>query len=181
MDHAKTRLGRLLLAGALAAPLQAAADDMFLRLDGIRGESLDEKHKGEIDILSYSHSWTGSDPYQGTDTRRGKACSTPVSLTKFVDASSPDLFLAVASEKVFPRAVITFRRPGGQNQFEYFRVTIDNVIVTSVVQSGSPGPGRATENVSLLGTRYQLDYLQSPTGKAPPPRPGWDCAKNKAG
>ena len=31
-----------------------AAFDYFLRLDGIPGESVDAKHKGEIDVLSWS-------------------------------------------------------------------------------------------------------------------------------
>ena len=31
-----------------------AAFDYFLKLDGIPGESIDAKHKGEIDVLSWS-------------------------------------------------------------------------------------------------------------------------------
>ena len=31
-----------------------AAIDYFLKLDGISGESKDSKHKGEIDVLSFS-------------------------------------------------------------------------------------------------------------------------------
>ena len=31
-----------------------AAFDYFLKLDGIPGESTDAKHKGEIDVLSWS-------------------------------------------------------------------------------------------------------------------------------
>ena len=31
-----------------------AAVDYFLKIDGVDGESTDDKHKGEIDILSWS-------------------------------------------------------------------------------------------------------------------------------
>ena len=58
MDHTK-KLGGLLVVGALAAAAPAAADDVFLRLDGVRGESTDARHKGEIEILSYTQSFTG--------------------------------------------------------------------------------------------------------------------------
>ena len=30
------------------------AVDMFLKMDGIKGESVDDKHKDEIDVLSWS-------------------------------------------------------------------------------------------------------------------------------
>ena len=39
--------------------------DYFLKLDGIPGESVDAKHKGEIDVLSWS--WGESQP-----TRRSR-------------------------------------------------------------------------------------------------------------
>ena len=39
-----------------------AAIDYFLKLDGISGESKDSKHKGEIEVLSFSFGETQSRP-----------------------------------------------------------------------------------------------------------------------
>jgi type VI secretion system secreted protein Hcp len=177
-------LGGLLVAGALAAlaavPLPAAADDVFLRLDGIRGESADAKHRGEVEILSYTHSLTGAFAPGAGGASAGKTVCGPVTITKFIDASSPDLLLDVANGRHIPTAVFTFRRPGGASQLEYYKVMLDDVIITEIQQSDTKS-GRATEKVSLIGRRYRFEYvLQGPDGRvAGVPKAGWDCVDNK--
>jgi type VI secretion system secreted protein Hcp len=199
MDETKTkagpgsRVGRLLLAGALtataAAPVPAAADDVFLKLEGVQGESTDARHKGEIDILSYTQTFTG--PFarsaSGTGAGAGKTICGPVTLKKFVDVSSPDLILNVAIGLHIPTAVITFRRPGGANQPEYYRVTLEDVIVTEIEQTESkidasnPAAARTIEKVSLIGRRLRFDYVQqTPDGRrGGTPKAGWDCVANR--
>ena len=44
------------------------AVDYFLKLDGIQGESADEKHKDEIQLMSFS--WGGSPDLLGCRDRR---------------------------------------------------------------------------------------------------------------
>ena len=46
------------------------AVDMFLKIDGIPGESTDDRHKDEIDILSYA--WGESQPGTGMHDRAGR-------------------------------------------------------------------------------------------------------------
>ena len=48
-----------------------AAFDYFLKLDGIPGESIDDKHKGEIDVLSWS--WGESQRAAASAGRRRRA------------------------------------------------------------------------------------------------------------
>jgi type VI secretion system secreted protein Hcp len=189
MDQTKTKAGLvsragLLLAGALAAGAvaPAAADDVFLKLDGVQGESLDARHKGEIPILSYTQGFTG--PFArgaaGTGAGAGKTICGPVTITKFVDVSSPDLILSVANGKHIPKAVFTFRRPG-QAQFEYYKVTLEDVIITEVEQTGSSSAAaRAMEKVSLMGRRFSFEYVQqAPDGRiGARPKAGWDCVAN---
>ena len=187
MDHTK-KLGGLLVVGALAAAAPAAADDVFLRLDGVRGESTDARHKGEIEILSYTQSFTGPFAHgtTGTAAAAGKTVCGPVTLKKFVDVSSPDLILSVANGKHIPTAVITFRRPGGATQPEYYKVTLDDVIITEIEQTESkidasnPTAARAMEKVSLIGRRFRFEFVQqAPDGRvAATPKAGWDCVAN---
>ena len=183
------RVACLLLAGTLAAiaAAPAAADDVFLKLDGVLGESVDARHKGEIDILSYTHSLTGAFARSaaGTGAAAGKTSCGPVTVMKYVDVSSPDLILSVANGKHIPKAVFTFRRPGA-NQFEYYKVTLEDVVITEIEQSESkinpsnPAAVRAMEKVSLIGRLFRFEYvLQAPDGRpGAMPKSGWDCVQN---
>jgi type VI secretion system secreted protein Hcp len=188
MGHTKTKLGRLLLLGALAASLPAAAaDDIFLKLDGVRGEINEKGHEFDIDILSYTQGFTG--PYARASASSGavvgKTTCGPVTVTKYVDLSSPDLILYALNGRHIPRAVFTFRRPG-QKPVEYYKVTLEDVIVTEIEQSDTklnfpnPAPPRATEKVSLIGRSYSFEYSAvMPDGKlGAQPKAGWDCAAN---
>ncbi|HUL92132.1 MAG TPA: type VI secretion system tube protein Hcp [Burkholderiales bacterium] len=174
----------LLLAGLLAAgaAAPAAADDMFLKMDGIQGESLDARHKGEMEILSYTQAATG--PFaRGTAGAgaAGKAVCGTVTIVKYVDLASPDLILNALNGRHIPKAVITFRKPG--QQFEYYKVTLDDVIVTEVEQTDGKTQPRATEKVTLMGRRFNYEYTaQTPQGgTGGRPKAGWDCvAASKA-
>ena len=81
--------------------------------------------------------------------------------------------------------MITFRKPG-QPPFEYYRVTLESVVVTEVEQSNSrlnfpnPAPPRAIEKVSLVGQRYRVDYFGQTADGRPgaQPKAGWDCGAN---
>lgn len=182
MEHTKG-FGGLLLAAALAAsaPLPASADDIFLKLDDVRGDSIDARHKGEIDVLSYSQSMTGPfAPATAGAAAGGKTTCGPVTITKYVDVSSPDFILYAANGRHLKSAVFTFRKPG-QNPIEYYKVTLGDVIITQVTQSDRSGPSdRAIENVSLLGRTFDYDYTgQDPKGGSGlRPKAGWDCVAN---
>lgn len=188
MTASNSRVSRLLLAAVLAvatAPA-AAVDDMFLRLDGVQGESLDRAHQGEIEILSYTQSLTSVIPPGKTPGQAGSAGTSkcnPVTIYKFVDRSSPQLMQIVASGQHLMRGMITLRTQG-QNPVEYYRITMEEVIITEVEQSHTkisvpnPAPPRAIEKVTLYAVRYTWHYLpQSPAGKAPTARldARWDC------
>lgn len=171
---------RLLLAGALsAAAAPAAAHDMFLRSEGIQGEPLDARHRGEIDILSYSQALNGPYASATAGAGAGKTVCGPVTVTKYVDLASPDLLLSAANGRHFPTARVTFRKPS-PSQLEYYRVILDDAIVTSVEQSGS-GSGRVIEKMSLTGRRFRFEYTQQmPDGKTgATPKASWDCVAGK--
>src|SRR5215467_9287803 len=89
------------------------AVDMFLKLDGIKGESKDHKHKDEIHIESFSWgvSQTGSFG-AGGGGGTGKVQVHDISVTKFVDKSTAALFLHCASGKHIPNGLITVRKAG---------------------------------------------------------------------
>ncbi len=85
-----------------------AAVPVFLKLDGIPGESGDALHPGEIDVKSFGlgakNSSVGGAP--------GKVTFSSVTFTKTYDKSSPLLLQRVATGARIPQATFSFRRSG---------------------------------------------------------------------
>jgi type VI secretion system secreted protein Hcp len=125
------------------------AVDMFIKIEGVKGESKDTKHKEEIDVLAWS--WGASQSgsaHLGSGAGAGKVNVQDMSLTKYIDKSSADLMLACCNGKHFEKATLVVRKAGEQ-PLEYLKVTMEDLIITSVQTGGSGGEDRLTENVTL--------------------------------
>jgi len=141
----------------VAAPAPALADT-FLKLNGIEGESTDAKHKGEIEILSFTQSWinagsTGS----GGGGGAGKVNCGPVTLMKNIDKSSPALLKNVISGRHIPDGVITFEA-NNRASSEYYTITMKEVFVTEVTQTDAADPNRIFEKLVLQASDYEFEY-----------------------
>jgi type VI secretion system secreted protein Hcp len=158
------------------------AVDMFLKLDGISGESRDKAHGGSIDVLAWSWGVSNSGTaHVGGGSGAGKANVQDLSLTKFIDKSSPDLMLACCNGKHFKKATLIVRK-AGEKPLEYLTITMEEVLITSLSTGGSGGEDRLTENVTLNFAKIQVDYKeQTPTGAAgATPSMSYDIAGNVA-
>jgi type VI secretion system secreted protein Hcp len=156
------------------------AVDMFLELDGIKGESVDHKHKDNIDILAWSWglSQTGTFAH-GSGGGAGKASFNDLSITKHIDKASADLMFHCASGKHIAKGKITVRK-AGEKPLEYLVVKLEQILVSSVSTGGSGGEDRLTENVSLNFAKVAVEYkIQDEKGGG---KDGgtftWDIAKN---
>jgi type VI secretion system secreted protein Hcp len=155
------------------------AGDMFLMLDGIKGESSDDKHKGEIDIESFS--WglaqTGSGS-RGTGSGTGKVDISDITIQKLVDKSSPTLQLSCANGKHITKGKITVRK-AGENPLEYFTIDLESVFISSYQIGGSNG-GVPSESIALNFVKVKTEYwTQSDKGaKGENANFSWDIAKN---
>ena len=79
--------------------------DIFLKIDGIDGESMDDKHKNEIEVLSWR--WNihqESTMHAGSGLGSGKVSVTNLSFEHYIDRAS-----RTCSNTALP--VSTFRRP----------------------------------------------------------------------
>ena len=156
--------------------------DMFIKIGAIGGESVDRGHKGEIDVLAYS--WGASQSgtmHTAVGGAAGKVDVQDLSLTKWVDKATPNLFLACCNGKHVGEAELTVRKAGEQS-LEYFKITMQDVIITSVSTSGSGNENRLTEQVSLNFSKVQVSYTpQKPDGSGDAEvLVGWDIAANVA-
>ena len=140
------------------------ASDIFAKLGDIKGESLDSKHKDEIEVLSYSWGVTNAGSMaHGTGGGEGKATFHDLSFIHRYDKSSPVLMQYCATGVHLKEATITNRK-AGKGQQEYLIIKMNDVIVTGVTH-GNSGSDGATENVSVAFAKVAVEYKpQKPDG-----------------
>jgi type VI secretion system secreted protein Hcp len=134
------------------------ATDIFLKLADIKGESLDDKHKDEIEILSWS--WgvsNASSQAYGGGGGEGRANFQDISFVHYVDKATPVLMQYCANGAHLADATLT-QRKAGKGQQEYLIVKLSSVIVTSVSHGSSGGDTKPQETVSLSFAKVALEY-----------------------
>jgi type VI secretion system secreted protein Hcp len=159
-----------------------AAVDLFLKIDGIQGESMDAEHANEIDLDAFSWGETNVVSHTGGGGGgAGKVAMQDFRFTKRLDKASPVLFQACASGKHFAKAVLTARK-AGEGQQDYLVITLSDVLVSSYQVGGAESGDAGVEETSLAFSRIVFEYrAQKPDGSpAPPVKAGWDLKANKA-
>jgi len=148
------------------------AVDMFLKIDGIKGESEDDKHKGEIDVLAWS--WGASQTgtmHTGGGGGAGKSNIQDISITKWIDSSSHKLLKAVSIGDHIKEALLTVRKAGSK-PLEYIKLNMKDCLISSVSTGGSGGEDRLTENISINFAVFEYTYTPQKidgTGDSPLP------------
>ena len=158
------------------------AVDMFIKIGDVEGESADKSHGKEIDVLAWSWGMSQSGSmHVGGGGGAGKVSIQDISLTKWIDKSSPNLMMACSSGKHYPEAKLTIRKAGGEDPVEYLIITLKEVLVSSISTGGSGGEDRLTENVTLNFGQVQVDYQpqkQDGSKDGGPIKYGWNIREN---
>jgi type VI secretion system secreted protein Hcp len=162
------------------------AFDAFLKIDGIPGESTDDKHKDWIEVLSYSHGV--SQRASGSASTAGGASAeradfVDFSIVKALDKASPKIFEATATGKHLKTVTVELCRAGG-DKVKYMEYKLSNCIVSSYRPGGSAAGGESLplEEVSFNYGKIELSYTQqkradgSGGGQV---AAGWDLEANK--
>src|SRR6185295_14946786 len=132
------------------------ASDIFAKIGDIKGESPDDKHKGEIEVLSWSWGVTQSGTMaHGGGGGEGKANFNDFNFTHSIDKASPVLLKACATGEHIKEATITHRK-AGKGQQEYLIIKMNDVIVTSVALSDTTDA--SSEHVSITFAKVDLEY-----------------------
>ncbi len=134
------------------------AVDMFLKIDGIDGESKDKNHAGEIDVLAWSWGMSQSGSFHvGGGGGAGKVNVQDLTVTKYVDLASPLLMLYTSNGDHIAEATLTVRK-AGKKPLEYVIIKLTKVMITSVSTGGSGGEEALTENVTLNFAQCEMKY-----------------------
>ena len=133
--------------------------DMFLKIKGVDGESVDSAHAKEIDIQS----WTWGMAQSGTThTARGggagKVSVSDITITKMADKSTPNLMKACCTGKHFDEAVVTVRK-AGDKPLEYIVLTMKDVIISNLSVNGSSGGDLVSEVLTLNFAEFSYVYV----------------------
>jgi type VI secretion system secreted protein Hcp len=135
------------------------AVDMHLLLDGIKGEAKKEEKTDNIDVLAWSWGLSNSGTmHGGGGGGSGKANIQDISLTKYIDKSSPTLMLKCAQGEHLKKATLSVAKAGGKSSVEYLVITMDKVLISSVSTGGSGGEDRLTENITLNFEKVEVNF-----------------------
>ncbi len=156
--------------GTLSIPHADAAVDMFIKIGDIKGESQDDKHKGEIDVLSWSWGMSNSGTVVGSGgAGAGKANFQDLSVTKYLDKSSPLLMLHAANGAHIEDADLFVRKAGfdKSSSYDFLVFHMEDVLVTSLSTGGSGGEDRLTENITLNFGKIKVSYTPQKADGSP--------------
>ena len=156
--------------------------DLFLKIDGILGESLDDKHRNEIEIAAFSWGATNVvDVATGGAAAAGKVSMQDFHVSMQMSKASPALFLSCATGKRLKEATLTARR-AGKDQQEFLKVKMTDLIVTSYMSQGADGGDAPMETVSFNFGRMDIEYRAiKPDGSLDAPvTASWDVKNIKA-
>lgn len=160
------------------------AIDVYLQLDGIKGESTDDTHKDWIECLSVD--WNLRQPKSATASTAGGHTAERVELSdisfhKLADLASPILSQHCAMGKTIPKAKFEFMRADGDGaRVKYYEIELENVLIGYIAPSVTPG-STMSEAVSLKFSKVKWRYTRQKVGggTAGNTAGGWDLSTNR--
>jgi type VI secretion system secreted protein Hcp len=160
------------------------AIDVYLQIDGIKGESLDDKHKDWIECKSVQFSVM--QPKSATASTGGghtaeRVEMSDITISKLADLATPILLQTCAAGKTIPKAKLEFMRADGNgDRVKYFEVQLENVLIGEVHPMVTEGDFMH-ENVGLKFSKVKYMYTQQKVsgGAGGNTSGGWDLATNK--
>jgi len=145
------------------------AADIFLKIEGLKGESKVEAHKDEIDVDSFS--WGASN---ASSMNRGggggvaKGDCHNVTVTGMIDKASPEFWKKCMKGEHFTEATVTLRKASGGEPVDYLVVKMEKVYVSGWNINGSSSTGM--QSLSLSFEKVTVTYKgQNDDGSASEP------------
>ena len=158
-----TKVLLILLVSYFVAAANGASFEIFLKIEGIEGDSTDSMHPNEINAVSFKMGVL----QEGGDLAPGgggtfTAQFTPLTVFKFIDKASPQLFIKAAKGDHIPSARVVVRK-SGPNPFTIYQLVLDNVLISSVSDNASTTDqnGNLLEQITLNCSRITWTFFPS--------------------
>jgi type VI secretion system secreted protein Hcp len=156
------------------------AVDMFMKIDDIKGEATDAKHKGLIEVISWSWGMSqNGNAHMGTGAGAGKVDVQNLSFTKYVDTSTPNLIKLCCKGKHFDTATLYVRKAASDKPMEYLKIEMYKGLVSTLQVQGAGSDDKLVESCSLNFASFKIYYTPQTDGAAGAEIPAsWNMAKN---
>lgn len=158
------------------------AQGIFLKIDNVKGESTEQAHKDEIEVLSWA--WTQTIP-TGSGGSGGGASGKPsppsISFKHYIDRASPSLMKLSLTGQRIRSAVLSIQKAGARPPVtsDYFKLEMEDVIFSGFIQTGEDSNSRPAETVTLTCSKIKEEYIYSPaTGSPTTYREEFDFRRN---
>lgn len=160
------------------------SSNIYVKIEGIKGESLVAKYKDQIEAMNFSYSCYQpvSESRSGGIHTTGRANHGTINFSKYTDISTADLCATMWAGKTIPSVVITAVTNNGDEVVEYLTITLTNVVISNFSIHGG-GSSVSSEEVSLSYSKIKFVYhFQGEDGKANGEKPAeWDLATEQKG
>ena len=134
---------------------------MFLKLDGIAGESTNKGHKDEIEVLSFSWGVTNASAIGNEGRRRSRSTPTDISFVMHTNKATPLLFKACATGRHLKQGTLVIEKAGAE-PFAFYKVTLTDILVSSFQTNGEE---ELTDQFSLAYRTVKIEETaQTPKG-----------------
>jgi type VI secretion system secreted protein Hcp len=153
---------------------------LFLKCSACSGESENAAYTGWTHASSFA--WGVSQPQsmeRGGGGSAGLGTFADLVVTAFIDKAYPDILEKGANGKHLDKVELAGAKMGG-NQWEYMKITLENVLVTSVSVSGADG-AEVVVSYGFQASKLTAEYSpQTKTGtKGATSTKIWDVKQNK--
>jgi type VI secretion system secreted protein Hcp len=144
--------------------------DMFVKIEGtkqgvIKGESVDPKHRDEIDVVDWS--WGMDASQEALGNRSGRTSLQELQISKQVDSATTALMAALRSNEVIKKLTLTVRKSGGVDSLDYFSITLEKARITHHhIEGGTQADSSVLSEVFRVGfQKISVEYQpQTKTG-----------------
>ena len=134
--------------------------DYFLKIEAIKGESQDSKHKDEIEIESWSWGATQAGTARmGGGMGAGKVQMQDFNFAMRINKASPKLFLACAQGEHIKSATLTCRKAGKEQQ-EYLKIVFSDLLISHYQTGGSTGDTIPMDQIALNFSKMEMEYKE---------------------
>jgi type VI secretion system secreted protein Hcp len=160
------------------------AANMFLKLDGIKGQSEVEPYKEQIEILSYSQGVSMNltvNPSNQTRTT-GRPTHSDINFSKMLDVATCDLLQHCNAGTNIKTAEFTITQADGATKkvIEVWHIAMTNAIVSSVnIMCGSNDIPSESFSLNYDTITWTFKPQSSATAKKGKAGSSWDLTKNE--
>jgi type VI secretion system secreted protein Hcp len=159
------------------------AVDIYLKIDGVDGESTDDKHQKWVEIHSYKH--RVSQPVSGASATGGRTGGRAdfgnLEIFKTIDNATPDLNIKCAKGEHIPKVELELCL-ATSDKHTFMKYTLENCIVTSVAPGGcATDEAKPLEAVTFAYGTIKWEYTPIGNDGKPGSTTGrkWSLEKNK--